>query len=73
MVACNSYNFIFLFGNIHTVSDLDRETNIMHTRLVSALPLNGSMGFLFRLLYLVGMYLGNRGFMLLWVNAVCLK
>lgn len=72
-VAWNSYNFIFIFGNMHTVSDLDRETGIMHARLVSALFLNGIMFFLFRLIYLGGIYLGSGGFMLLWVNAMYLK
>lgn len=58
---------------MNTVSDLDRETGIMHARLLSTLFLNGSMFFLFRLIYLVDIYLGNRGFMLLWVNAMYLK
>lgn len=45
----------------------------MHASLVSALFLNRSVIFLFRLVYLVGMYLGSRGFMLLGVNAMYLK
>lgn len=46
-VACNSYNFIFISGIIHTVSNLGRETSIMCTTLVSALFLDRSMVFLF--------------------------
>lgn len=46
----------------------------MHVTLISALFfLSESMVFLFRLFYLVSMYLGSRGFVLLWIKAICLK
>lgn len=57
---------------MHTPDDLHGETNIMHTKLASALCFNGSMVLLFSLFIWWVTYLGSGIFVPLQVNAVYL-
>lgn len=65
---------LFLCLGIHTQYLLYTEKPVLcmsHSLVLYFL--SESMVFLFRLFYLVSIYLRSRGFVLLWVNAICLK
>lgn len=65
-VACNSYNFIFIFGNIHTVSGLGRETSVMHASLVSALFFKQERDFSLQACLFGGYVSWKQGFYATW-------